>query len=483
MGRERLGSVLVALMILTLVAGCSTTGTNDISPPYHDEASDYSHLSYLEAFDALYLRLEREYAFTEWKGIDWKGLRERYRPLIADAEKEEDAQAYYLALRSFIYAIQDRHVSISSMAAVDDAAIAGGFGIAAALLDDRRLVITWVDEQSAAQSAGLEPGQVIDTIDSRQAWDAVLDVEPLFVSKAATDDELLQNKALQRFRAPIGTVMTLGVGNAAVTLYAYDDGRRSLQHSYPDAVVSDALRSAMLGREDLPLPTSMVEYYTPREGVLSIKVWGLFDADLTASGTLVPTLDQWRAAIDTAIAQETKLLIVDLRNNVGGLDELSARMLGSFYEAPTLYERLNTFVPQTGTRALMRFGSEEGIFITAAPSIYTGKIVALTNYRTVSSGEGLAMGIKRLENGETLGFWGTNGSFGLAGCEAMMGEGIIIRWPSGQSLDERYMIQLDSRDGTGGVSPSIRIAWDLDRALAVSQGIDVEFNEALRLAP
>lgn len=482
MDRGRSRSVLV-ILILILVAGCSTSRPIDVSPPYHDEASDYSNLPYLEAFDALFTRLEREYAFTEWKGIDWHVLRERYRPLVAAAEEEGDAQAYYLALRSFIYAIPDRHVSISSIAAIDEAAIAGGFGIAAALLDDRRLVITWVDEQSAAHAAGFKPGQVIDTIDSRKAWDAVLDVEPLFISKATTDEELLQNKALQRFRAPVGTAMQITTTDNAAILYVYDDVKESMKHSYPDAVVSDALRNAMLGREELPLPASMVEYHTPREGVFAIKVWGLFDADLDASGTMVPTLEQWRAAIDTAIAQETTLMIVDLRNNVSGLDELSALMLGSFYETPTLYEHLNTFVPQTGTRDLMRFGSTEGIYINAAPSIYTGKVVALTNHRTVSSGEGLAMGIKRLENGETLGFWGTNGSFGLAGCQAMMGEDIIIRWPSGQSLDERYMIQLDSKDGVGGVTPSIRIAWDLDRALAVSQGIDVEFNEALRLSP
>lgn len=33
------------------------------------------------------------------------------------------------------------------------------------------------------------------------------------------------------------------------------------------------------------------------------------------------------------------------------------------------------------------------------------------------------------------------------------------------------------------ISPSIRIAWDLDRAPAVSQSIDGGFGEALRMAP
>ena len=45
----------------------------------------------------------------------------------------------------------------------------------------------------------------------------------------------------------------------------------------------------------------------------------------------------------------------------------------------------------------------------------------------MSSREGLAMGIRNLPNGETLGFYGTNSSFGLMGSGAQMPGGIEIR--------------------------------------------------------
>jgi carboxyl-terminal processing protease len=78
-------------------------------------------------------------------------------------------------------------------------------------------------------------------------------------------------------------------------------------------------------------------------------------------------------------------------------------------------------------------------------------------------------------------FMGTNGSFGLSGSEALMPGDLLVRWPSGQSLDENKNIQLDSRDGVGGVSPSIRIPMTFENALRVANGEDVELEEAMRI--
>ena len=59
--------------------------------------------------------------------------------------------------------------------------------------------------------------------------------------------------------------------------------------------------------------------------------------------------------------------------------------------------------------------------------------------------------------------------------------GVSVHWPSGQSLDENKQIQLDSRDGVGGVEPTVRVPMTRENALRVAAGEDVELSEALRM--
>lgn len=69
----------------------------------------------------------------------------------------------------------------------------------------------------------------------------------------------------------------------------------------------------------------------------------------------------------------------------------------------------------------------------------------------------------------------------MAGAEVKMPGRITINYPFGQSLDKDKDIQLDSRNGIGGVSPSIRIPMTEENALRIANGEDVELEEALRI--
>ena len=113
--------------------------------------------------------------------------------------------------------------------------------------------------------------------------------------------------------------------------------------------------------------------------------------------------------------------------------------------------------------------------------LYIEPVIALINPKCVSSGEGLAMGIRNLPNGETLGYYGTNGSFGMAGARILVPGDLVVRCPFGQSLDENAEVQLDSRDGIGGVSPTIRIAMTAESAIRIADGEDVGLEEAVRI--
>jgi carboxyl-terminal processing protease len=184
----------------------------------------------------------------------------------------------------------------------------------------------------------------------------------------------------------------------------------------------------------------------------------------------------FRDAVKTAIDADAAGLILDIRNNVGGLDDMAAAILGSFYTQKAFYEDQNTFDPKTGGRTVKAGGT---LYIEPAQDLFTGHVIALINQKCLSSGEGIALGIQNLDNGDTLGFYGTNGSFGLTGSEAKLPGGLTVSWPSGQSLGADGQIQLDSRGGIGGVAPTIRVPMTSERAQRVAQGEDIDLEEAI----
>jgi carboxyl-terminal processing protease len=477
-------------MILVLGTACKTT---PVTTAFGDEElpNNYSTLSWEEAFSTLHRQLATEYAFTEWKSIDWNALYDTYNPQIITSQANQDFPAYYLALRSYLHQIPDRHVSISNRTDIDDQYIGGGFGFAIAQLDDTSVIATWVEEQGEAWNAGMRSGCEILSWDGIPISEALSAVVPIFTGNCATSEDLKLAQQHYLVRAPKGeqhqvTFRSIQNTNVhTVQVSSYDDNKASLSKGYPDSVVSDRIRKAFLEIEtDEPMPRSMVETTSLAEGIVYIKVWGLLDADLQLTGEIPSTVDLFEQAVAKAVEQNAKGIIIDIRNNIGGMDQMAADLLGSFYAEQTFYEYQNAYNPETGTWELLVSSEENGkqpVIIEPRAVHYKGPVIALVNSHCVSSGEGIAMGIRNLSNGEVLGFYGTNGSFGLASGIAVMPGGLIVHWPNGQSLDENHEIQLDSRNGIGGVAPTIRIPMTKDHAVSIAQGVDVELQEAMQI--
>ena len=461
------------------------------SAKVNSQESDFSKLSWTGAFERLNERISKEYAFTEWKRIDWQSLYEEYRPKIEAAQLASDFESYYISLLAYLNEIPDGHVRMGNVKEIDDKHIGGCYGLAVAKLDEGKVIITWVDESGPAYAAGVRAGAELLQWNGKPIKDSIEAVSTLFAGPSATNEVLEWKKLRHLVRAPIGkeiSISFLNMENTApqsVLLTAYSDNRKSFKKSYPDSVISDILRDMILGVDNPdPMPESMIEKKVFNGNISYIKIWGEFDADLQMTGKTPSTIDQLRLAVKEANEQKSKGLIIDLRNNLGGLDSMAADILGSFYSVKTLYEYQNIYDMAKGEREILPADNKGGslaLYIEPAQQYFGGKVIALVNQKCVSSGEGIAMGIKNLPNGETLGFYGTNGSFGLSGAKANMSGGLTVDWPSGQSLDENKNIQLGSKDGIGGVSPSIRIPMTAENAMRIAKGEDVELEEAIRI--
>ncbi|MFN8413494.1 MAG: S41 family peptidase [Anaerolineales bacterium] len=145
---------------------------NDVKP------KDFSTKSYTEAFDAMFEVVRKEYAFTdvEGKAPAWDSLYSEIRPRVERAEKNKDANAYYLALRDFTWAFQDGHVALAGgQYAQQDfqAKISGGYGFAIREFDDGRVFAIFVLDGGPAQAAGMQVGSEILEFNGEPITDAI----------------------------------------------------------------------------------------------------------------------------------------------------------------------------------------------------------------------------------------------------------------------------------------------------------------------
>ncbi len=489
--------------VLAAVAVCVLAATTPVAPGAPQapraaasayappEGADFSHLSWLRAFDALHGKISREYAFTRWKGIDWEQLYAEYLPRVIAAQDAGDLGAYYLALKRYSLELRDGHVAVGATTAEAQLAIAaltaqrtaGGFGLVATRLDDGRLIAAWVKPGGPAAAAGVRTGAELVAWGGEPAAAALAHTSTALAPAMPTDWRVAHERSRFLVRAPVGTVKAVVFRNpgrtalARARLTAVDDGGETLR-------LTDA--RSVLGRGEWP--ERVVEHRLLGDGVGYVRV--AFELDLPAElpGDHTPTLTLFRQAVDGFIAAGVRGIVLDIRGNAGGYDSMPPAFMASFYDRRSLYEYQSYIDPQTGlfhiwlsddaTGEFTQPG--EGLWIEPGDRRFAGPVVALVDNGCISSGEGIAMAVKRLPRGAVVGVSGTNGSFGITGDWALLPGGLGVSWPYGRSLDAHKVVQVDARHGRGGVTPDVRVPMTARNALRLYRGDDVVLECGLK---
>lgn len=449
-------------------------------------AADFTGLDRVEAFRRAHDKLSHEYAFATWKGIRWPALYRRALPAIEAAAADGDDGAYFLALLAYISGIDDGHVSLPrnpATAPLIDAAIArlagAGFGLGLARLDDGRVIAARVVPGSSAAEAGIVPGAEVIMWNGAAitaALDAVDLAQPA-AARVATDEYRRLEQVRLLTRASAGTTAEVAYRNPGapeartVRLAARDDGpegRDLLNFApLPSAADEDAVVTAK----------SIGPYgYVRMAALADLK-------DLARSPEFI--WDAYTSAIDGFARAGAPGLLLDIRGNHGGYDILAEMICGTLYQQPAFYEATVFYDAATGRfRRLTvddRTGAEvDALMIEPEDPQFTGPVAVLVNPRSISSAEGLARCVRDRSNGAVVGFHGTRGSFGLAGGEIALPGGIVLHFPDGYAIDAEGRVLLDSRNGVGGVAPTVRVPMTEENVLAYANGVDVELREAVR---
>lgn len=457
--------------------------------------------SFTVAFDSLHKKLSVNYAFTDWKKINWSKLNSEFRPRIVEAETKNDSSGFIMTMKEYISRTPDGHMSFSTGFHVNldprpnkktnwaslekklrDQQIGGSYGFTLIKLDDGRFVVRLVTSGSPAELAGIKFGAEILEVNDKPIVDAISSASVIWAEQIPATKETMQLLQCRLIgRAPVGTVMKIKFKNRG----DINTTTKSI------SAVNDNYKSYDL--------TSMLPIKFPE---LSSKILpsGYGYIEVTSCTPISIILD-FITAFENLLSKKVKGIVIDLRINTGGQDAFASAVAGFFYSDTTHYEYWSEYDPVTSSFQrpkdilyhinLKTMGiyfptkyPRGSIFIEPPVKTFNGPIVVMCGPRQVSSGEGIAMALQKLPQCKVVSFYGSHGSFGVVTDLNLFSQrdSIEVGYPYGRSLDVYNKIQVDSdADMIGGVIPSVRPPLN-DQTIdqMYLQGIDVELNYAVK---
>lgn len=470
-------SSLLFILTAVIIAGFLSTVPAGADGPL----PDLSGLSFTDAFDSLCVHYSKHYAFSDWKAIDWPALHGVYAPEVQQAEAIADTARFKLAIKRFASNFPDGHVRVrGNLNILYEGEIGGGFGLTLVQLTDARIAVTRVVAGGAASAAGVEIGAIIDQWEGVPVENALDDVDIVWEGNPPATNEGVRLAQLRRLvRAPVGHVVEVtfinpGQGPVTTTLAAEDDSLKTWELSR--YTVFDTDGNAIITQEQILDP---VRYEILSSGIGYLRSNILVEFD--QYGNVTGGIDRIVAALHDAVAAfntaSVSGVIVDIRDNPGGFDELAAIFGGLFYAHTEVYEHASFYNEATGTFEVV---PQFTLHLEPQASYFGGNVVCLVNAGTASSAEGIAMAIQRLPRGYVMGFYGTHGSFGLVGGESALPAGIAVQFTLGRSLDNSFGIQIDSdHNMVGGIAPDMRIPLTVEIVQRkFGDKVDVELEQA-----
>ncbi len=402
------------------------------------EADDFSEMDYTAAFDAMLDKFRREYAFTEYKGIDWDAKRAEYRPRFEQAQADADPEAYEFALRDFAWSIPDSHVGVSFGPAVYRGfreAIAGGVGIAFRELDDGRIVVNFLLEGSPAAAAGIELRAEILEINGQPAAEYVSETvawsEPFSLEE---QKRLQQLRYATRFPADSEVELTWrnpGAEDISGAVLPTSDERDSFDFS-----------SFFQGRDRHRLPLEFEEI----EGsdFTLVQIHSFSDNERL-------TIDLWERLIDELNYYAVPGLVIDMRSNGGGSGWLAQQMAAYFFNEPHVLGN-SGFYDEDTEDFFFDPDTEDDFILPPEDLRYDGAVAVLVYSSCYSACEFFSYYMTVEDRAAIVGHTATAGAGGSVET-FYMPDDMEVTFTVGRAVDADHNIHLEGI----GVVPTLRV--------------------------
>ncbi|MCZ0940350.1 MAG: S41 family peptidase [Caldilineaceae bacterium] len=368
----------------------------DLIEPEGIALVDYSEQSYPEAFNSLIDLLKKEYAFTEYKGIDWEAKRTEFLPRFEAAAEDEDSRDYQRALRDFSWSIPDGHVSGPFIREDFQQDIAGGLGIAIRETEEGPVIVNFVTEGSPAEAAGIDLGTEIVAIDGVPIADVISNAVAHSAPFSTNHFKRLQQMRYA-VRFPIETEVELTwidaegeeVTETMKVISEYD---------------SFSFSSFARGTTGFEIP---VAYELLEADEYGENDYGYVKID-SFSDNSVLTVQLWERMIRTLNRYAVNGLIIDMRQNGGGSGFLADQMAAYFFHEPHVLGNAGYYDEDRGGFYFNPDG-EDRYYLPAEDLRYDGEVAVIVGPFCLSACEFFSYDMTINDRAHIVGHYPTGG--------------------------------------------------------------------------
>ncbi|MBR1898342.1 MAG: hypothetical protein IJ825_05625 [Oscillospiraceae bacterium] len=454
---------VIAVLLCGAVGYCTVMQV--FAQIYNYKCHNMTRLGWTAAFEQTVETMRREYILSEWKKIDYDALLETYRPKVAAAEAAGDEAAYAAALTEYAYDFYDGHVSLNAPQgkrfAIREQLAGNDYGLSLFTVDSGETIAVSVEEDTPAYRAGIRNGTVIEAWDGVPVQEAAAGVRCAYCGYGM-HFPVRENEDRYRpfFLAGCGgeTVTVTfrdasGVQQEAVleSMGSYrmrlGGSIASLRH---DWIEDDNFTVRMLNDTCGYLRIDAEEYHPVPEHLAYLRE-GYYPQLTEEVHTMLTQLQE----------QGMQTLVIDLRNNSGGMNVVGAAVASLFTEE-------KQFQFAEGER------KEGGYEITRSYYVFPDgrwkdlPVVVLVNQGCCSAGDGAAWFLSRCENVTLMGITPSNGINQNNGGECYLPGGLTIRYPVRLSLGEDGRPLIDTDAGRENRIPlDVVIPVDREAALQI----------------
>lgn len=415
---------------------------------------DFSQMGYAEAFDAMVDLFSTEYAFTEYKNVDWDALREEYRPRFEQADEDSDSLEYRRALRDFLAEIPDGHVAGPFVPEDFQATAGGGLGMAVREVESGEVYVTFVLPGGPASQAGIEQQAQILEINGTPIQDVIDETYPNTLGPSSTE----HNRRL----AQVALAVRFAPGETVSVTYQAPGESSSETVELAAVPELESLFVALFPAEQTTF-TLPVEFDMLPNGYAYVKINSFFDNKLL-------TVQLWDRLMQALNENAVPGVIIDIRENGGGWGFIADQMAAYFFEERIVTGRSARYDESLGD---FFFDPETDEELIPPPEElrYDGEVVAIVGPNCASACEFFAYDLTLEDRATIVGHYPTAGLGG--GVEDIaMPEGEMVRFTVARAVDADNNIHIEGV----GVEPDVRVPVTLESLFG--QG-DVLLNAAI----
>ena len=366
--RLRIGQVISTLVASGLFASAISA----------QSTSGYDRALELASFDTAWVRVRNSYYDSTMRGLNWVGLRDSLRPLVERGDSREDTRS---AISTLLSRLGESHFGVLPGDAMDAGAAptsdrAGDAGLELRFIDSA-LVITRVEAGTPARTLGINPGWIVEEIDTLRVVESLRATARVSTSARRFALVRLTLNLNGRLTGPAG-------GTVRLVLRDGTNARREFRvplRETPGQVVEYGALPPMHVRFESQRLTSSA-------GCVGVIRFNIF---------MTPVMPQFEDAMSGM--RQCSGVVLDLRGNLGGLGAMIMGMSGHFF---TKAETLGTMRLREAT---MRYVAMPVRVSRSGQPLqpYEGRVAIVVDEMSASTTEILAAALQRLGRARVFG--------------------------------------------------------------------------------